>query len=948
MSDYPKQSAWTPVTREEPTFTGLSQPFPQSQNAGYPIVNSSYNPLVLENVHMGSSLHVVNHQLSESSQPSAPPIPSTQSWGNGPSPTIATEQTVPSLRNLPSRSFQDSQDTFIPRETPSVSSRYANVPAPLPQRTSTLPTGPTSAARSRVTSQSSQGNHSSHSFEGQQPFNPTPQIPSSRASQQRVSSQGPPTFVPESSNQVSKPKPMSKPFQGPHASQAPKTVVADQSIKRNPVSKPVQKPNQGPPTIQVSQTVQSRSSTAPKTIPTSQEFVNTSQNVRGQRPAQQRQQPAANRNLQQQVPSQSSHPPPSVHFHKSVDNKPKPIANSDEGNDDGAPRHQSVHPIKFERISPVVKAEREIPKDEIFIYLIPFSQVAALSILNKQHIIQKIELKSLKLSLCICSFNALNEAHFGSYSIPLTLVPCIDPATSDGLKKFIHSFFIKVLPVNQDFVSEGVVLTMKCVYNNSMESVEKLTRLDQALTMKTITTGDLRFLLFQSDKSFSAFLPLIGFKNKEEVQQLKQQIENHFPNCHVLFEDFANESGNGNIGCKFFIKDATTIEELQIQIQSFFFASSDREIKFLTNFNPNLLNSYAVLFEPLGPPSEELANKLQDILGNNVRVFFDRKLLYVLSTDNNFSLPPSIEIHANGQNYSTFVSHHYDPDYNFPIAHISDHLNLNYVSKIYSKWIEDSNYQYFEHHLQTLTDRNINGTVSPSNNHSVRLMNVIAQAATIKKILSRSYSHSRHPTQQVLRPLELTNTMYRFEDLFNVSEISASSVYPAVMAIKNQDCLEVAQSLGPRTAVLNMANAHYPGGGYKRGANAQEESLFRRTTLSAALDPDFVGIKHRESFNAPKYPWNFDVIVTENVEVFRKSESEALSFFNSAPFKLTVISTAAPQDPPTSEVQSNVFDYQNEQDRQLMFRRWNCVFLGAIKHGIDNLVISPLGCGAFP
>ncbi|KAL0211821.1 hypothetical protein RCL1_005447 [Eukaryota sp. TZLM3-RCL] len=163
----------TPVTREESTFSSSDQPLSRGQDV---------------QINMGTLSHVVNRQQSESSQP-------TQSWGNGPSPTIATDQTVPGLQNFPSRPFQDTQDTFIPRETPSLSSRSANVPAPLHQCTSTLPTGPTSAARSRVTSQSSQGNRSSHSFEGQQPFYPTPQIPSSRASQPCVSSEGPPTVV---------------------------------------------------------------------------------------------------------------------------------------------------------------------------------------------------------------------------------------------------------------------------------------------------------------------------------------------------------------------------------------------------------------------------------------------------------------------------------------------------------------------------------------------------------------------------------------------------------------------------------------------------------------------------------------------------------------------------------------------------------------------------------
>ncbi|CAF4655613.1 unnamed protein product, partial [Rotaria magnacalcarata] len=50
--------------------------------------------------------------------------------------------------------------------------------------------------------------------------------------------------------------------------------------------------------------------------------------------------------------------------------------------------------------------------------------------------------------------------------------------------------------------------------------------------------------------------------------------------------------------------------------------------------------------------------------------------------------------------------------------------------------------------------------------------------------------------------------------------------------VVNNDCLLVYEKLAAaksRPVLLNMANATTPGGGYRQGAGAQEENLFRRS-----------------------------------------------------------------------------------------------------------------------
>jgi len=49
--------------------------------------------------------------------------------------------------------------------------------------------------------------------------------------------------------------------------------------------------------------------------------------------------------------------------------------------------------------------------------------------------------------------------------------------------------------------------------------------------------------------------------------------------------------------------------------------------------------------------------------------------------------------------------------------------------------------------------------------------------------------------------------------------------------------LEMSRRFGTTFAVLNMANAYGPGGGYMDGMAAQEENMFRRTDCHFSLDP---------------------------------------------------------------------------------------------------------------
>lgn len=59
------------------------------------------------------------------------------------------------------------------------------------------------------------------------------------------------------------------------------------------------------------------------------------------------------------------------------------------------------------------------------------------------------------------------------------------------------------------------------------------------------------------------------------------------------------------------------------------------------------------------------------------------------------------------------------------------------------------------------------------------------------------------------------------------------------VTVINKECLDAGleyKNMGFNPVVLNMASDIHPGGGYRTGAGAQEESLFRRTNLHMCLD----------------------------------------------------------------------------------------------------------------
>jgi uncharacterized protein (TIGR02452 family) len=163
------------------------------------------------------------------------------------------------------------------------------------------------------------------------------------------------------------------------------------------------------------------------------------------------------------------------------------------------------------------------------------------------------------------------------------------------------------------------------------------------------------------------------------------------------------------------------------------------------------------------------------------------------------------------------------------------------------------------------------------------------------------------------------------------------------------DCLEAALLLKQQygndypVAVLNMADAYTPGGGYKCGSGAQEENLHRRTNLFQCLDdPDgLYKLKRNWRYPIPE----FSGIFTPNAIVFRSSEAKGYSFY-SRPQEVNFITIAAFRRPETfyDDNKQLMLTEEKEEGTETKIR---LTLDMAILYGMKSVVLSAFGCGAY-
>jgi uncharacterized protein (TIGR02452 family) len=142
-----------------------------------------------------------------------------------------------------------------------------------------------------------------------------------------------------------------------------------------------------------------------------------------------------------------------------------------------------------------------------------------------------------------------------------------------------------------------------------------------------------------------------------------------------------------------------------------------------------------------------------------------------------------------------------------------------------------------------------------------------------------------------------------------------------------------------RVGVLNFASARHPGGGFERGAQAQEEALARSSALYASLTGPAASAFYRHEREGATSLYTDRVIVSPDCPVFRDAEGRLLS--NAIP--ATFLTCAAPN---ASALRLNTPELLPRVP-EVFERRAAGVLAVAAEMDCDALVLGAWGCGVF-
>ncbi len=163
------------------------------------------------------------------------------------------------------------------------------------------------------------------------------------------------------------------------------------------------------------------------------------------------------------------------------------------------------------------------------------------------------------------------------------------------------------------------------------------------------------------------------------------------------------------------------------------------------------------------------------------------------------------------------------------------------------------------------------------------------------------------------------------------------SARAAQVSVTNESSLAAARRLGDDVACLVFASARNPGGGFRNGAQAQEESIARSSALYPCLRA--AGDFYRFHRAQQTLTYSDRVIYSPAVPVFRDDKGMLLP----ASCPVSFLTAAAPNRSAVLRSQPHLAD----EIQGILVRRCDRVLQIAGAHGHRRIVLGAWGCGVF-
>ncbi len=232
-----------------------------------------------------------------------------------------------------------------------------------------------------------------------------------------------------------------------------------------------------------------------------------------------------------------------------------------------------------------------------------------------------------------------------------------------------------------------------------------------------------------------------------------------------------------------------------------------------------------------------------------------------------------------------------------------------------------------------------------ANQNDPRYLNVSAYKLTTRVCRKGFYLSPEGKTVELLSPEELIAATTYYTDPGKVDDFPV--VGETQIEVVNEDCIKVAERLvvaGENPLLLNMASNRRPGGGVMTGSNAQEETIFRRSTAHLSLYQFHEELAQRFGIarSVHYYPMkrNTGGIYSGKVMFFREGQDEGYKF-REEPFVCSMVTVAAEINKDREALRLPFWMVQVQKDKIRTILR-----IGLL-NGHTTIILGAFGCGAY-